>query len=198
VFEVWVDGVGFTLPEPGNPGNGTGATVGHDIWSADSPYFEQTIMETANFHGGGEAMPLYYDNTAPPHRSEAQQTWTTPQDWTVNEVDALTLYIAGDPGNAPDRLYVVVEGNAGAAGVSLNPDPAAATIARWTQRSVPLSEFSAAGVNLAAVTEMTIGVGDRAGATPGGTGMILIDDIRSSNPEPSQATQLRWPCCTNG
>ncbi|MBN2127903.1 MAG: LamG domain-containing protein, partial [Sedimentisphaerales bacterium] len=38
VFEVWVDGVGFTLPEPGNLGNGTGAVVGHDIWSVDSPY----------------------------------------------------------------------------------------------------------------------------------------------------------------
>jgi hypothetical protein len=182
VFEVWIDGVGFTLPEPGDPGNGTGATGGHDIWTAGSPHFEQTIMETGNVHGGGQAMPLYYDNTVMPYRSEAQRTWTPPQDWTVNGVEALTLYIAGAPDNAPDQLYVLVEDSAGRVGAAPHPDPTAATVAQWTQWPIPLSVFSDAGVNLAAVKKMTIGVGDRTGSTPGGTGMILLDDIRVVRP----------------
>jgi len=52
VFEKWIDGIGFTQPEPGNEGNGTGAAVGHDVWSPDSPHFEGTIMETANVYDG--------------------------------------------------------------------------------------------------------------------------------------------------
>jgi len=45
-----------------------------------------------------------------------------------------------------------------------------------------LSEFANAGVNLAAVKKMSIGVGDRDVAIPDGSGMILVDDIRVVKP----------------
>lgn len=98
VFEVWVDGVGFTQPEPGDPGNGTGATVGHDIWTEGSPHFEDTIMEIDDVHGGEQSMPLSYDNSGTAVISEATRTWLTPQNWTVRGVEILrTWYKGRDP-----------------------------------------------------------------------------------------------------
>ena len=66
------------------------------------------------------------------------------------------------------------------------PDPAVVTAGMWTPVEFPLSEFSAAGVNLAAVKKMYIGLGDRNAPTPGGAGLIYIDDIRVTRPEPTQ------------
>jgi len=93
VFEVWVDGIGFSLPEPGNPGNGTGAAVGHDIWAIGTPY--TTIMEPNVVHSGAQSMPLYYDNGALPYYSEAERSWAVRQDWMASGVDTLTLHVHG-------------------------------------------------------------------------------------------------------
>jgi len=48
----------------------------------------------------------------------------------------------------------------------------------WTPWKVPLSEFTDAGVNLAAVKKMYIGVGNRTAPSQSGTGLLTIDDIR--------------------
>ena len=96
VFQTWIDGWGFTEPAPGHPGNNTGATVGHDIWSADSPYFEGDIVEIDNAHGGSaQAMPLYYNNAEQPYYSETERTWATARDWTVNGIDTLRVHFRG-------------------------------------------------------------------------------------------------------
>jgi hypothetical protein len=92
-FEVWVDGIGFTMPEPGNPGNGTGAAVGHDIWSAGTTY--ATIMESNTVHGGLQSLPVYYDNTVSPYYSEIERTWPANEDWMTSGADTLTLYVQG-------------------------------------------------------------------------------------------------------
>jgi hypothetical protein len=100
VFQTWVDGIGFSEDEfypGGNPGNGSGALVGHDIWSPDSPHYEGDIIETANVQDGGKSMPVYYDNALTPWYSVAERTWTTPQDWTVNGVTDLSLWFHGNP-----------------------------------------------------------------------------------------------------
>jgi hypothetical protein len=182
-FEVWIDGIGFSLPDPGNPGNGTGAAVGHDIWSPDSPYYNGLIMETDNPNSGNQALPIYYDNTATPYRSEVERTWSPVRDWTLNGVDSLVLYVRGAADNAADPLYVAIEDGAGQVGV-VEADPSLITSSRWNEWKIPLSEFSNAGVNLAAVKEMVIGIGARNGGTPGGTGVIFVDDIRVVKPEP--------------
>ena len=95
VFELWLDGVGFTQPPPGSPGNGTGATVGHDIWTEGGPYFEGSLMETADVHGGSQSMPLYYDNSVAALISEATRTWPAPQNWTAHGVDTLRTWYKG-------------------------------------------------------------------------------------------------------
>jgi len=175
VFEVWVDGAGFTQPVE-TPGNGTGALVGHDIWDDDSPY--SLLMETSLVHGGEQSMPLYYNNTVQPYCSEADRTWTVPQNWLVAGVTDLVLYVRGEPDNDAAGLYVVIEDNAGHVAVMPHPDAAATTATDWIEFRIPLADLTAAGVNLGAVRKMSIGVGSRNAATPGGTGVVYVDDVR--------------------
>jgi len=100
VFQAWVDGVGFSADDffpNDNPGNGTGAAVGHDIWSEDATH--TTITETSIAHGGRQSMPLYYDNSKADtkYKSEAERTWAAARDWTVGGIDTLQLYLRGNP-----------------------------------------------------------------------------------------------------
>ena len=105
IFQTWIDGFGFTEPAPGAEGNGTGSTVGH----LDPPFAEQTIV-----YAGGQAMPMDYNNVISPWYSEADRTWPTPQDWTANGVQALTLHFRGHPVSfaetAPGRITMSAAG----------------------------------------------------------------------------------------
>ncbi|MBN1505305.1 MAG: hypothetical protein JW955_00580, partial [Sedimentisphaerales bacterium] len=87
-FQTWIDGWGYTEPAPGDPGNGTGSTVGY----ASEPFSEHSII-----HGGGSSMPFAYNNADSPFYSEAGRTFDSPQNWTVNGVDTLCLYVRGYP-----------------------------------------------------------------------------------------------------
>jgi hypothetical protein len=86
IFQAWIDGWGYTEPAPGNSGNGTGATVGY----TDAPFAERKTV-----HAGLQSMPMEYNNVESPFYSEAERTWATAQDWTLNGVDTLTLYVHG-------------------------------------------------------------------------------------------------------
>jgi hypothetical protein len=88
IFQTWIDGWGYTTPEPGNPGNGTGATVGY----IQPPFAERTIV-----HGGAQSMPFDYNNIIPPYYSEAERTWDSPQNWKVHGVTDLGLWLRGFP-----------------------------------------------------------------------------------------------------
>ncbi len=113
VFQAWIDGLGFSPDDyfpDGSSGNGTGALVGHDVWSPESPHFNGTIMETDSVYSGRLAMPLYYDNSASPYKSEATRTWTTAQDWTFNDVNTLVVHLQGAPRDfvetSPDSIAI--------------------------------------------------------------------------------------------
>jgi len=121
---------------------------------------------------------LYYDNANPPYLSEAERAWAVPQDWTVNGVDTLVLYVRGIPTNAVEPVYVVVEDNLGQTAVVTQPNPDAALATQWIEWGIPLSDLADAGVNPAAVKKMTTGVGNKAAPTPGGAGVIYVDEIR--------------------
>ena len=123
-------------------------------------------------------MPMEYYNDSEPWYSEAQRTWETPQDWTIIGADTLTLYFRGKVDNGRDPLYVVIEDNAGHAGLVIHPDPNAVLATQWQKWHIPLSDLRGAGVDVATVNKMAIGVGDRNNPKPGGTGKIYIDDIR--------------------
>ena len=168
VFEKWVDGIGFTQPEPGHPGNGTNALVGHDIWSVDSPYYEGTIMETANVHRGGQAMPIYYDNTFAPARSEADCTFAPGQNWTAEGVTTLVLYFRGPADNTGD-LYVTIN----SVKVPYNGDPADIASGDWIAWEIDLASV---GVSLTNITTLTIGI------EGGQSGVLYIDDVLLTKP----------------
>ena len=91
IWYSWIDGLGFGAPgsDPYNPGNGTGSAVGDE----NSPsYTEETIV-----HGGGQAMPLEFNNNKQGYAnySETELTLTYPRDWTEEDVAELSLWFRG-------------------------------------------------------------------------------------------------------
>jgi hypothetical protein len=173
IFQTWRDGWGYNEPPPGYAGNGTGSAVGY----SQPPFAEQSIV-----HGGGQSMPLGYDNSGTGGKarySETQREWASPLDWTKYSLKVLTLYFYGAPANAPEQLYVALEDNAGHVKVVNHPDPEAVQGGAWQEWNIELTQFSGAGVNLQAIKKMYIGLGNRTSPTAGGTGTIYIDDIRA-------------------
>ena len=179
VFQAWIDGLGFSSPEPNNPGNGTGSIVGHDIWTQGSPH--KTIAETGIVHAGRQSMPLYYNNADEPYYSQTYRTWPAPQDWTHNGMDTFELYFRGAPENGPGQLYLSIEDNAGLISPMIHPDPDAVLATEWRQWSIPLADLIAAGVDVTAIRKLNIGVGETENPQPGGIGIIYVDDIRVTN-----------------
>ena len=167
VFQTWIDGGGYTLPEPGLAGNGSGALVGTD----GAPWVELTVV-----HGGRQAMPISYYNTDAPRYSQADRTWAKPQDWTVNGVDTLLLYVQGKAENGEGPLYVVLEDSIGNAATVKHENAAAVTSTTWLEWKIPLSRFSK--VTATKIKKMSIGVGNPGSTAAGGVGQIFIDDIR--------------------
>jgi len=96
--------------------------------------------------------------------------------WEVQEIGV------AQPANDPAPLYVAVQDSAGKTKVVRHPDPAATTLATWQEWQIPLSEFTAAGVNMTRVKKLLIGAGDRDNPTKGGAGLLYIDDIGFGHP----------------
>jgi hypothetical protein len=159
IYETWIDGWGTTT---------NGSQVGNDA----VPFAEGMII-----HGGGQSMPLRYNNAGSIANSEATRTFEGAQDWTRSGAKILTVYFYGQTGNTTTLpLWVKLTDQAGksakvtfgsAAGedVTVLADPA------WTEWNMPLTGFS--GVNMAKIASLTIGLG---GGT--GSGKLYIDDIR--------------------
>jgi regulation of enolase protein 1 (concanavalin A-like superfamily) len=93
--------------------------------------------------------------------------------WQVAEVGE-----AQANGNMPETFYVAVQDSAGKTKVVSNPDATVIATGAWESWSIPLSQFSSAGVNLGSVKKMIVGVGDRNAPKAGGAGKLYIDDIR--------------------
>jgi len=190
VFQAWIDGLGFSSPEPNNPGNGTGSIVGHDIWNQESPH--KTIAETGIVHGGRQSLPLYYNNTDEPYYSQTSRSWPTPQDWILNGMDTFELYFRGASDNGPGKLYLSIEDDAGQVAFMIHPDPDAVLTTDWRQWSIPLADLIAKGLDVTAIRKLNIGVGDPDNPQPGGIGIIYIDDIRVTNHTPQGANGFWW------
>jgi len=161
IYLAWIDG--FDNPAI------NGSTVGH----LDPPFAEQTII-----HSGNQSMPMAYDNAV--GKSEATLTLTSNRDWTVKGVNTLTIWFRGEAANAAENLYVALNGNA----VVNNDNPNATQATTWTQWNIDLTRFADQGVNLANVTSITLGLGNRSNPVAGGSGMMYFDDIRLYPPAP--------------
>ncbi|NQV33333.1 MAG: discoidin domain-containing protein [Phycisphaeraceae bacterium] len=164
-FQTWLDGFGYSADEffsVGYGGNGTGAGVGHDIWSLSSSHFDGAIMEeTIAIQGSSQSMPFYYSSGGATPQTD--RIWLAPQDWTKGGAQTLVLYFYGAPENT-GQLYVQVNNGTK---VTYDGSADAMTTADWTQWNIDLASL---GVNLQSVTQLSIGA-------QGGSGMVLIDDI---------------------
>ena len=161
IYLAWLDG--FENP----------AINGSVVGNFDPPFAEQTIV-----HSGLQSMPMAYDNAV--GKSEATLTLTSNRDWTVKGVDTLTIWYRGSSGNAAENLYVALNGNA----VVNNDNPDAAARTSWTEWNIPFQAFADQGVNLANVTSITLGLGNKNNLVAGGAGMMYFDDIRLYAPAP--------------
>jgi hypothetical protein len=178
VFQTWIDGGGFSPDQwfpQGHLGNGTGATLGHDIWTGGTPY--RDIMEKEIVHGGTQSAPLYYDGM-----SEITRTFDAPQDWTEHDIEILSLWFYGDPANVVEQMYVKINGSPP---IAYDGDAGAVTQAAWHLWNIDLARF---GVDLGRVSELTIGL-KPIGPT-GGEGILLLDDIRLYHPPPPEALEV--------
>ncbi len=160
IYLVWLDG----YDDPTN-----GSQVGH----LNPPFVERTIV-----HGGGQSMPLYYDNAV--GKSEATLTLTDMRDWTQEGVGILSIWFQGDASNAAEPMYVVLNGTA----IVTHDTTDAALKNTWTEWRIDLMAFADQGVNLSNVNTITIGFGNKANPVAGGSGMVFFDDIRLYRPAP--------------
>ena len=167
IYQTWIDGVD----------NGTGSYVGYETSTS------RTFAETIIVHGGGQSMPLTYDNTDSPWHSLTYRDFEPVQDWTVNGVSELRLWLRGQAeGNDEADLYVIVEDSAGNSAKVTYSDPSITTTPTWTPWVIPLADLT--GVDLTRIERLTISVGDPDASVPGGMGRIFVDDIRVTPPAP--------------
>jgi hypothetical protein len=172
IWWAWKDGLGYAEhgSEPAFSGNGTGAAVGDENTLS---YTEETIV-----HSGSRSMPLWYDNNKEgfSNYSEAELTLggAYPSDWTVHDVNTLIIYYRGIQGNAAEKMYVAINGNA----VVYNDDPDAVKKSIWMAWNIDLQAIADQNVDLTNVNTIAIGFGDKNNPQAGGSGKIYIDDIR--------------------
>ncbi len=162
IFQTWIDGME----------NGTTSYVGYP--NSNNGTFGETVV----IHGGAQSMPLSYNNSGTPCYAQTDRTWDTAQDWTLNGMDTLVLYVRGTLANASEPLYVAVEDSNGNTATVVQSDSRVLTTETWTEWKIPLSQFTSAGVNVTRVKKLHIGVGSATSPVQGGTGVIYVDDIR--------------------
>ncbi|MCH8219285.1 MAG: hypothetical protein IH892_21230, partial [Planctomycetes bacterium] len=150
IWATWIDG----FDDPANNGAIVGAV----------PSLGDFSPETTIVYGGGQSLPLHYDNGAAP-QSEATRTFAAAQDWSKHGVQGLVLHFHGSLANTGGRLYVKVN----ATQVVYDGDPADLQRIGWHKWQIDLAALPAA--TRGAVTSLTIGVDN------GGAGVVYIDDI---------------------
>jgi hypothetical protein len=80
VFDTWKDGY-------------TDKSSGSQVGYIDSS--KGTFGETIIVHGGGQSMPMLYNNTASPYYSQATRTFDSALDLSANGADSLSLHFRG-------------------------------------------------------------------------------------------------------
>ncbi|MHC4519730.1 MAG: discoidin domain-containing protein, partial [Planctomycetota bacterium] len=117
IFDTWLDG--FV--------NDTGATIG---------YFEAPFAERSIVNSGRQSMPLQYDNSASPFYSEAELDLDG-VDLDTHGADTVRLFVTGQAGNTPERLYAAVEDTSGQVAVVTHPDASITATSGWTEWLIP-------------------------------------------------------------
>ncbi len=164
---VWVK-----IERVGNTFNGYYSTNGAD-WTAIA-WNPQTIA-MANDVTIGLALTSHNATVSTGATfTDVTSTGNVTGNWQVAEVGVAQP----TEGNDPQPLYVAIEDGAGHVATMTNPDVAIRS--GWNEWQIPFSDLM--GVDLGNVQTMMIGLGDPDNATPGGTGLVFIDDIGYGHP----------------
>ncbi|MBN1975067.1 MAG: hypothetical protein JW787_15605, partial [Sedimentisphaerales bacterium] len=168
VWATWIDGYGNESVN--------GGIIGYDF---PGPY-----LSTTN-HSGGHSVPLRYDNTTAGYSEATAQVVDLPigtTDWRTGNPGVLVIWFYGDPANNAQNMYVKINNKKVVYGNSadlLKP--------LWIQWNIDLNT---AGINLANVTSLTIGLEKIGGI--GGRGTVLIDDMRLYREAPAVPSEMVW------
>lgn len=133
----------------------------------------------------GQSMVYFYENNEfEPYYSETQRVFNPSRDFTqttAGEHRALVLHFRGATGNpaAPfEPLYVRVVSGATSHTVFYDtPGDLIWEGRNWQQWRIDFNDFTDNGVDLGAVTELVIGVGDQEGLPATADGVFYVDDI---------------------
>jgi hypothetical protein len=140
----------------------------------DASVNPQTIVMRQDIHVGLAVCSHNANAICTAVFSDIKTTGAVSGDW---QVEAIGVDM---PANDPAQLYIIVKGG-GTEKVVEHPDnPNAVLTDDWQRWDISLSVLSDAGVDLASIENMTIGVGQTDGQD--GAGTMYFDDIRLYRP----------------
>jgi len=199
-YDTWADGYGIV------PSSGSGV---HAIGTVSDPCGHDGTVQTMQYEYSNTGTSAYGIGGCPYYSEVVADTSNLAcgSDWTVDGVAFLELWFQGKTGNDPnERMYIVIEdGNTptpneamvqyGLPDAYSNPywaeDMNNVKIAVYWRWAIDLRSF--AGVNLGNVQKVYIGFGERGNVTTaGGTGTVLIDEIKLRVPGPYMPPDA-WP-----
>ena len=171
LYQTWVDGVGFTDPAPGQPGNNSSAVVGYD----GVPY-----TENSEVYSGNQAMPLRFQNVNAPYYAEATRRFSVREDWMSSDYQALCLSFHGPQSNhllPSEFLHVTLTDNQGNSTTVQHPGPITQySDGQWHNWHIPLNDFAL--LDLSDIGLISIRLGDPSATGAGSNGVLYIDAIR--------------------
>lgn len=134
-------------------------------------------------HADSNSLVVAYDNTASPYVAEITKSFSPAKDFTASGMIALDIWLLGDPANANEPVYLVLEDGNGATQTIISDgdadddgdtDLTSDVWSRW------IISFGSISVDLTDIVSYTIGVGND--VAPGGTGTVLFDSLMLYGP----------------
>ena len=109
---------------------------------------------------GNKTMRLEFQNQYEPYFTEATRTFVSPQNWTAQSVETLSLSFVGEHQNKEHLMYMRLEDASGRSFKVEHPYRYACQSDSWRQWTIALGLFRDGGVDLTSVKKITIGLGD--------------------------------------
>jgi hypothetical protein len=128
------------------------------VWVESIPNFDYIFLATDD--QGNNSIRFEFQNQYEPYVTEATRTFNSPQDWTAQGVEALSLSFIGEHENMEHLMYLKLEDAAGNRFKAENPYTHACQSDSWREWTVALEQFSSGGVDLGSVKKIAIGLGD--------------------------------------
>ncbi len=127
-------------------------------WIENITDFDYVFLATDS--QGNNSMRFEFQNQYAPYFTEATRTFDSPQDWTVQAVEALSLSFIGEHENMEHLMYLELEDAAGQSFKAEHPYTYACQSDSWRQWTVSFEHLSSGGIDLSTIKKLTIGFGD--------------------------------------